>query len=69
MQKYIYGDVLRKGKRMIKEMTKEEYASYRHSVYLKYANSRRTKQKEYYQKHKEEIKAKANARYRRKCGL
>ena len=55
--------------RMIKTMSKEEYASYRHSVYLKYAESRRAKQKEYYQKHKEEIKAKANKRYREKCGL
>lgn len=54
---------------MIKTMTKEEYASYRHAVYLKYADSRRAKQKEYYQKHKEEIKAKANKRYREKCGL
>ena len=51
---------------MIKTMTKEEYASYRHNVYLKYAESRRAKQKAYYQKHKEEIKAKANKRYRNK---
>lgn len=50
-------------------MTKEEYAQYRHNVYLKYAKSRQAKQKEYYQKHKEEIKAKANKRYREKCGL
>ena len=54
---------------MIKTMTKEEYAQYRHSVYMKYAESRKAKQKEYYQKHKEEIKAKANKRYREKCGL
>ena len=54
---------------MLKTMSKEEYAQYRHNVYLKYAESRRAKQKEYYQKHKEEIKAKANKRYREKCGL
>ena len=54
---------------MIKTMTKEEYAEYRHKVYLKHADSRRAKQKEYYEKHKEGIKAKANLRYRRKCGL
>ena len=54
---------------MIKTMTKEEYASYRHSVYLKYAESRRAKQKAYYEEHKEEIKVKARNRYRRKCGL
>lgn len=51
---------------MIKTMTKEEYAEYRHNVYLKHAELRRTKQKEYYEKHREEIKAKANKRYRDK---
>lgn len=50
-------------------MTKEEYASYRHGVYMKYAESRRAKQKAYYEEHKEEIKEKARLRYRRKCGL
>ena len=54
---------------MIKTMTKEEYASYRHSVYEKYAESRRVKQKAYYEEHKEEIKAKARLRYRKRCGL
>lgn len=59
----------RKRKQMIKTMTKEEYASYRHEVYLKYAESRRAKQKAYYEEHKEEIKAKARLRYRKRCGL
>ena len=54
---------------MLKTMTKEEYAEYRHKVYLKYAESRRAKQKESYQKHKGEIKAKANKRYREKYGI
>ncbi len=54
---------------MIKTMTKEEYASYRHNVYLKYAEDRKQKQKEYYALHKEEIKAKARLRYRKRCGL
>ena len=54
---------------MIKTMTKEEYASYRHDSYVRYAEERKRKQKEYYEKHKEEIRAKANLRYRRKCGL
>lgn len=54
---------------MIKTMTKEEYASYRHDYYVRHAEERKSKQKEYYEKHKEEIRAKANLRYRRKCGL
>ena len=66
---YFHNFQRRVNRNMIKTMTKEEYASYRHAVYLKYADSRRAKQKEYYQKHKEEIKAKARLRYRKRCGL
>ena len=54
---------------VIKTMTKEEYASYRHEAYLRHAEDRKQKQKEYYSLHKEEIKAKARLRYRKRCGL
>lgn len=53
---------MRKDK-MIKEMTKEEYQSYH---YLPYREKRLEYQREYYKKHKEEIKKKARARYRAK---
>lgn len=53
---------MRKDK-MVKEMTREEYQAYH---YLPYREKRLTYQKEYYKKHKEEIKKKARARYRAK---
>jgi hypothetical protein len=59
---------MRKDKKL-KEMTKEEYAEYRHQVYMKYRESRLAKQHAYYLKHQEEIKQKQNKRYREKCGL
>ncbi len=54
---------------MLKTMTKEELADYMHRKYLRRKEKALAWQKAYYEKHKEEIKAKANLRYRRKCGL
>lgn len=55
--------------KMLKEMTKEEYAQYRHEVYLRYRASRKAYAKRYYQKNKETILRKAEERYRKRCGL
>ena len=54
---------------MIKTMTKEEKAEYRHKAYMKRKDKQLAEQKEYYKKHKEEIKTKARLRYRKRCGL
>lgn len=55
--------------KMIKEMTKEELAEYRHNAYLKRKEADKERQKRYYNEHREEILKKANKRYRHKCGL
>ena len=56
-------------KKMIKEMTKEELSIYRHNAYMKRREKQLQEQQEYYIKHKDEIRKKANNRYRIKCGL
>lgn len=53
----------------IKEMTKEQYAAYRHTMYEKYKLKRRAYQKAYYAEHREDVLKKAHKRYRRRCGL
>ena len=50
-------------------MTKEEKAEYRHNAYMKRREKQLQEQHNYYIQHKEEIKRKANKRYRIKCGL
>lgn len=54
---------------MIKTMTKEEKAEYRHKAYLKRKDKQLAEQKEYYKNHRTVILHKAKERYRRKCGL
>ena len=56
-------------KKMIKCFTPEELTDYNHKRYEKDKKHRLEYQKEYYLKHKQEIKRKANNRYRVKCGL
>ena len=55
--------------KLIKQFTPEEMAEYNHRRYKRDRKARLKYQKEYYQKHKLEIKRKANNRYRIKCGL
>lgn len=56
-------------KKKIKDFTKEEMAEYRHNAYLKRREADKARQRKYYAEHKEEIKMRANKRYRIKCGL
>ena len=49
---------------MIKTMTPEEKKQYRHNAYMKRREKQLQEQHDYYIKHKDEIKKKAN-----KCGL
>lgn len=51
---------------MIKCMTKEERKVYDHEKYLRRQEKAKAWQKAYYEAHKEEIKRKANLRYRHK---
>ena len=54
----------------IKKIKKPAYnAEYRRAQYMKHREGTIKKQKEYYDQHREEIKRKARARYRAKCGL
>ena len=55
--------------KLIKQFTVTELAQYNHNRYERDKNKRLQYQKNYYENHKEEIKKKANDRYRIKCGL
>ena len=55
--------------KLFKTFTPEELKEYNHERYEKEKEKRLNYQKEYYQKHKEEIKKKAENRYKIKCGL
>lgn len=55
--------------KLIKQFTPEELAVYNHDRYERDKAARLKYQKEYYKKHREEILAKADERYREKCGL
>lgn len=55
--------------KLIKQFTPEEMVEYNHRRYERDRKVRLKYQKEYYQKHKLEIKKRANNRYRIKCGL
>ena len=55
---------------IIYEIVKPAYnAEYRRAQYLKNREATLKKQKEYDDQHREELNAKARARYRKKCGL
>lgn len=54
---------------MIKCFTPDDWKEYNHKRYEKDKKHRLEYQKEYYEKHKEEIKKKAGNRYKIKCGL
>ena len=51
------------------KLTPEELKEYNHKRYEKEKEKRLNYQKEYYKKHKEEIKKKTENRYKIKCGL
>ena len=55
--------------KLFKTFTDEEIKAYYHRRYEREKEKRLNYQKEYYQKHKEEIKKKAENRYKIKCGL
>ena len=55
--------------KLIKQFTAAELAAYNHKRYEKEKKARLKYQKDYYQKHKEEILMKSEKRYRKKCGL
>lgn len=55
--------------KLFKTFTDEEIKAYYHRRYEREKKKRLNYQKEYYQKHKEEIKKKAENRYKIKCGL
>lgn len=55
--------------KLIKQFTAAELADYNHKRYEKDKKHRLEYQKKYYEKHNEEIKKKAENRYRIKCGL
>ena len=55
--------------KLFKTFTDEEIKAYYHRRYEREKVKRLNYQKEYYQKHKEEIKKKAENRYKIKCGL
>ena len=55
--------------KLIKQFTAAELAVYNHERYERKKKVRLKYQKDYYQKHKEEILVKAEKRYRKKCGL
>lgn len=52
--------------KMIKEMSKEEYAEYKHHDYMKHKKKRKEYQRRYYYEHHEECLSKVKARYRNK---
>ena len=54
---------------MIKTMTSAELKTYRHNAYMKRREKDLEYQRKYYAEHKQEIKKKANDRYKIKCGL
>ncbi len=54
---------------MIKTMTPAELKTYRHNAYMKRREKDLEYQRKYYAEHKQEIKKKANDRYKIKCGL
>lgn len=56
-------------KKLFKTFTNEEVKEYYHWRYERDKEKMLKYQKEYYQKHKEEIKKKAENRYKIKCGL
>ena len=56
-------------KKLFKTFTDEEVKEYYHRRYERDKEKMLKYQKEYYQKHKEEIKKKAENRYKIKCGL
>lgn len=58
-----------KNSKMIKCFTPDDWKEYKHEKYEKDKKHRLEYQKEYYEKHKEEIKKKAGNRYKIKCGL
>lgn len=55
--------------KLFKTFTPEELKEYNHKRYEKEKEKRLDYQKKYYKKHKEEIKKKAQNRYKIKCGL
>lgn len=55
--------------KLFKCFTPEELKEYNHRRYKKAREARLKYQREYYAKNKNRIKAKANKRYRIKCGL
>ena len=55
--------------KLFKTFTDEEVKAYYHRRYERDREKMLKYQKEYYEKHKDEIKKKANQRYRIKCGL
>lgn len=55
--------------KLFKTFTDEEIKAYYHRRYEREKEKRLNYQKEYYEKHKEEIKKKAENRYKIKCGL
>ena len=55
--------------KLFKTFTPEELKEYNHERYEKEKEKRLDYQKKYYKKHKEEIKKKAQNRYKIKCGL
>lgn len=55
--------------KLFKTFTLNELKEYNHRRYEKDRKYRLEYQKEYYEKHKEEIKKKAGNRYKIKCGL
>ena len=55
--------------KLFKTFTPEELKEYNHERYEKEKEKRLDYQKKYYKKHKEEIKKKAQNRYKTKCGL
>lgn len=55
--------------KLFKTFTLNELKEYNHRRYEKDRKHRLEYQKEYYEKHKEEIKKKAGNRYKIKCGL
>lgn len=56
-------------KKLIKCFDSDDWKKYNHERYEHDKAARLKYQKEYYKKHREEILAKADKRYRKKCGL
>ena len=54
---------------MIKTMTPAELKAYRHDAYMRRREKNLEYQHNYYMAHQQEIKNKANNRYRKQCGL